>query len=115
MLSGAFVAVLSSIGTLSVDNNQNSIGHRVIVLTICIFGGLVYWSYCAVLVSYLTVIDNNLPINNLEDILVKKGYSIILRNGSITNDYFSEAEIDTQPVAHNLFHQGMRRNWYNLT
>jgi len=85
----------------------------VIIFTICIFGGLVYWSYCAVLVSYLTVIDNNLPVNNLEDILIKKGYSIILRNGSITNDYFSEAEMDTHPVAHNIFRQGLGINCFN--
>ena len=107
MLRGSFAAVICSIGTLSLDNNQNTTGHRVLVFTICIFGGLIYWSYCAVLVSYLTVIDNDLPVNNLDDILTKTGYSIILRNGSITNDYFSGAEIATHPVAHKIFNQGL--------
>jgi len=66
----------------------------------------VYWSYCAMLVSYLTVTDNELPINTLDDILRNKGYCIILGNGSVTNDYFFEADLDTNPVAYNILQQG---------
>ena len=100
------MVVLSSIGALGVENNQQNFGHRAIVFTICVFGAFVYWSYCAMLVSYLTVTDNKLPINTLDDILRNKGYCIILGNGSVTNDYFFEADLDTNPVAYNILQQG---------
>ena len=77
-----------------------------VVFIICVFGAFVYWSYCAMLVSYLTVTDNELPINTLDDILRNKGYCIILGNGSVTNDYFFEADLDTNPVAYNILQQG---------
>ena len=105
-ITGALVVVLSSIGALGVENTQRKLGHRAIVFIICVFGAFVYWSYCAVLVSYLTITDNELPINTLEDILRNKGYFIILRKGSVTNDYFYEADLETNPVAHDILQQG---------
>ena len=114
MITSAMVVVLSSVGTLGVDNNQRNLGHRAIVFIICVFGAFVYWSYCAVLVSYLTVIDNELPINTLEDILRNKGYSMILRKRTTIADYFSEADLETNPVAYNILQEGLRNNCYSL-
>ena len=105
----SLAVVLTSIGALGIDNDQKKYSHKIIIFYICVFGAYIYWSYSAVLVSYLTVVDNELPINNLEDVAAKNGYFIILRNGSITNDYFEEAQQDTNPVAYqiyqNQFHQ----------
>ena len=101
-LSTSLAVVLTSIGALGIDNDQKKYSHKAIILIICVFGAYVYWSYSAVLVSYLTVVDNELPINNLEDVVAKNGYFIILRNGSITNDYFEEAQQDTNPVAYQI-------------
>ena len=105
----SLAVVLTSIGALGIDNDQKKYSHKIIILYICVFGAYIYWSYSAVLVSYLTVVDNELPINNLEDVAAKNGYFIILRNGSITNDYFEEAQQDINPVAYqiyqNQFHQ----------
>ena len=102
-LSTSLAVVLTSIGALGIDNDQKKYSHKIIILYICVFGAYIYWSYSAVLVSYLTVVDNELPINNLEDVVAKNGYIIILRNGSITNDYFEEAQHDTNPVAYQIF------------
>jgi len=104
------VVVLSSIGALGVDNNQRSVKHRAVVFIICVFGAFVYWSYCAVLVSYLTITDNELPINNLEDILRNNGYFIILRKGFVTTDYFTDADLEDNPVAYHIFQQGLKNN-----
>ena len=102
-LSTSLAVVLTSIGALGIDIDQRKYSHKAIILIICVFGAYVYWSYSAVLVSYLTVVDNELPINNLEDVVAKNGYFIILRNGSITNDYFEEAQHDTNPVAYQIY------------
>ena len=100
--------ILTSIGALGLDNDYKKISQKVIIVIICFFGALVYWSYCAVLVSYLTVVDNVLPINDLEDIVAKKSYFILLRKGSITNDYFEEAQFDTNPVAFQIYQDQFR-------
>ena len=55
------------------------------------------------------MIDNELPINSLEDISAKNGYFVVLRKSSITNDYFEEAEYDTNPVAYQIYHDQFHR------
>ena len=106
------MVVLSSVCALGVDNNQRNMGHRAIIFVICVFGAFVYWSYCAVLVSYLTVMDDALPINTVEDILRKTGYCVILRKSSVTTEYFDEADLDTNAVAYNILKQGLRNVCY---
>ena len=40
------------------------ISHRILVLSICLTGGILFWSYSAGLVSFLTVEKFNFPVKS---------------------------------------------------
>ncbi len=44
--------------------SPTGISHRILVLSICLTGGLLFWSYSAGLVSFLTVEKFDYPIKN---------------------------------------------------
>ena len=91
------------IGSLGIDNTVRKLSNRIIIFFICLFGTLVYWSYCAVLVSLLTVSDNHLTINNLKDMLGTKDYTLYYLTGTAAYNYFSKATYETNPVAYDIF------------
>ena len=103
VINSSLSLVMLPIGTLGIDNNVEKLSYRIIVLFTCIFGALVYWSYCAVLVALLTVSNNRLPINKLGDVLNNSGYSLVLMSGTAAYNYFSKATIETNPVAYEIF------------
>ena len=95
--------VMLPIGTLGIDNNVEKLSYRIIILFTCLFGALVYWSYCAILVSLLTVSSSRLPINRLEDLLNKSGYSLGIMAGTAAYNYFSKADQETNLIAYEIF------------
>ena len=88
------------IGTLGIDNNVRKLSNRIITFFICLFGACVYWSYCAVLVSLLTVSDNPLTVNNLEDMIGHNKYTLYYQRGTASYNYFSQAKNETNPTAY---------------
>ena len=103
--NSSLATVLSSFGILTIDNNIKSLSYRIIVFFVCLVGAVVYWSYCATLVSRLSVSNRKLPINNLEDLLSNKEYYLLILNGSMTYNYFSEATYKANPVAYTMFQE----------
>ena len=51
-------------------------------------GAVVFWGYNAGLVSYLTVRDYSLPINNLDELSKTNGYKLIVQKATAHVDYF---------------------------
>ena len=91
------------IGSLGIDNNVRKLSNRIIILVICVFGSLVYWSYCAVLVSLLTVSENHLTIDKLEDMVGHSQFKLYYQTGTASYNYFSKAHDDTNRVAAQIF------------
>ena len=103
--NSSLAIVMLPIGSLGIDNNVKKLSNRIIIFFICLFGTLVYWSYCAVLVSLLTVSDNPLTINKLDDMLGKTDYTLYYMTGTAAYNYFSEATEETNPVAYGIFQE----------
>ena len=93
------------LGTLGIDNNVKKLSNRIIILVICFFGSLVYWSYCAILVALLTVSDIPLTINKLDDMLDRNQFTLYYMEGTASYNYFSQATRDTNAVAAEIFKQ----------
>ena len=108
--SSSFAAVMLPLGTLGIDNNVKKLSNRIIILVICFFGSLVYWSYCAILVALLTVSDIPLTINKLEDMLDRSQFSLYYMEGTASYNYFSQATPDTNAVAAEIFRQYRMNN-----
>ncbi|QQP49835.1 Hypothetical protein FKW44_010635 [Caligus rogercresseyi] len=52
---------------------------RIIVLTLCFFGAMIYWVYNAGLTSVLTVDTSTSPISSFDDLLNMKEYEFIIQ------------------------------------
>ena len=105
VFNSSLTIVMLPIGALGIDNNVRKLSNRITIFFICLFGSLVYWSYCAVLVSLLTVSDNRLPINSLEDLLGHKDYTLYYMEGTVAYNYFSQARAETNTVAYHIFQE----------
>ena len=64
-----------------------------------------YWSYCAILVSLLTVSNNPLTVNRLEDMLDNNQFTLIYQEGTVAYNYFSKANYDTNGAAARIFEE----------
>ena len=53
--------------------------------------------------SLLTVTDNPLGIERLQDLINKSGYSLMLQHGTAAYNYFSEANWETNPEATEVY------------
>ncbi len=69
--TGATITVADSIGTVfysligqGIPINPMEISHRILVFSICLTGGVLFWSYCAGLVSFLAVEKLDYPIKS---------------------------------------------------
>ena len=91
------------IGALGIDNDVKKPSNRIIIISICFFGALVYWSYCAVLTSLLTISDTPLTINKLEDIKGHRQYKLYYQTGTAAFNYFSNAKHSSNPVAFDIY------------
>ena len=104
-MSTSFATAMLPLGALGIDNNVKTLSHRMLLLSICVFGSLVYWSYCAILVSLLTVSNNPLTVNRLEDMLDNNQFTLIYQEGTVAYNYFSKANIDTNKAAARIFEE----------
>ena len=103
ILNSSLAIVIRPIGALGIDNDVKKSSYRIIIFSVCFFGTLVYWSYCAVLTSLLTVSDTPLTINKLEDIEGHKRYKLYYQTGTAAFNYFSQANELTNPVAYQIY------------
>ena len=65
LLESAATAFYSLLGLGIPSKPRNSSG-RILCLSVCLTGAVLFWSYSAGLVSYLTVETYDLPINSLQ-------------------------------------------------
>ena len=63
------------------------ISHRILVLSICLTGGILFWSYSAGLVSFLTVEKFDYPIKSYRVRYVCKYFTVSFTNVKC-NTYF---------------------------
>ena len=103
ILNSSLAIVIRPIGALGIDNDVKKSSYRIIIFSVCFFGTLVYWSYCAVLTSLLTVSDTPLTINKLEDIEGHKRYKLYYQTGTAAFNYFSQANELTNPAAYRIY------------
>ena len=61
-LADSSATTFYSLLALNVPSEPKNISTRILTLSICITGGILYWSYSAGLVSYLTVEKYDYPI-----------------------------------------------------
>ncbi len=57
-------AVFFSLIGQNIENVPGGIHTRILLLSICFTGAIVYWSYCAGLVSFLTIEKYDFPIKS---------------------------------------------------
>ena len=105
VLNSSLAVVLLPVGALGIDNNVKKLSNRITILSICVFGALVYWSFCAVLTSLLAVSENPLTINTLSDLLEDRPYTLYYVKGTAAYNYFSEATEQTNRNGYNLFRE----------
>ena len=67
--------------SLSIPVEARRIPSRCLILTVCLYGAFIYWSYNAGLVSLLTVENFHWPIKSLDDIVKDDSYRYFLRRG----------------------------------
>ena len=103
ILNNSLAIVIRPIGALGIDNDVKKPSYRIIIFSVCFFGTLVYWSYCAVLTSLLTISDTPLKINKLDDILSHNQYKLYYQTGTSAFNYFSKANELSNPVASQIY------------
>ena len=106
----AFSTVLLSLGMLSVGKNRLKLSSKLLLFTMCIFGAVVYWSYNAFLVSILAVESYALPIQSLEDLLIKRDYQLMTNIPTALGHYFSQASQKGNPTAYKIYTETMKDN-----
>ena len=114
ILNNSLAIVIRPIGALGIDNDVKKPSYRIIIFSICAFGTLVYWSYCAILTSLLTVSDTPLTINKLDDMLGHSQYKLYYLTGTSEINYFSEATKVTNPVAAQIYEEYYNRGMYEI-
>ena len=111
-LNNSLAIVIRPIGALGIDNDVKKPSYRIIIFSVCIFGTLVYWSYCALLSSFLTISDQPLKINRLEDIRGHGEFKLYYRSGSALFNYFSEANNLTNAVQFEVYNEYFNNGMY---
>ena len=114
ILNNSFAIVIRPIGALGIDNDVMKPSYRIIIFSICVFGSLMYWSYCAVLTSLLTISDTPLTINKLDDMLGHSQYKLYYLTRSPAFNYFSKANKQTNPVASQIYEEFYKKGMYQF-
>ena len=112
ILNNSLAIVIRPIGALGIENDVKKPSYRIIIFSVCLFGTFVYWSYCAVLTSLLTISDTPLKINKLDDILGHGQYKLYYQTGTAAFNYFSKANELTNPVASQIYDEYYDRGIY---
>ena len=88
----SIATVFLSFMALEIPVEPNRVPGRALVLTVCISGALVFWSYNAGLVSLLTVDNIQFPVKSMKDLAEKSQYNLIIQKGTAYEDYFKNAK-----------------------
>jgi hypothetical protein len=93
------------------QGNPHRLTTRILVMAICLFGALNFWSYNAGLVSLLTVEVFNVPINQLKDLLEKPQYQIMVVKSTSHEGYFKEtSKTSSDHVAYDIWTNMIKDN-----
>ena len=103
--------VLLGMGTCDIFTNRikclcQSNGFKLLILIICLLGLLNKEAYTGGLISSLVSKEFESDINVLEDFLEHPGYQLILRKGTASVQYFSEANV----YPHNEIWESLLKN-----
>ena len=92
-------AVTASASMLSLDVGSNVSprpSHRIIVLTIFLYGYLTWSVYNAALISSLTSYEPTWPVERFDQV-IERGYQILTKKGSVTNEILRNGK-DTRRI-----------------
>ncbi|TRY78616.1 hypothetical protein TCAL_12146, partial [Tigriopus californicus] len=93
-------STLMAVGGLSVPEAPVKLSSRILFLSFCIFGALVYWSYNAILVSLLAIDKYNIPIKSLEDLLTNGRFRPMVLKDTAYSAYFTDSSHTQNKVAY---------------
>ncbi|XP_071750237.1 uncharacterized protein [Lepeophtheirus salmonis] len=83
---------LRTMGALSIPETPIRAPGRILMVTICFVGAMIYWVYNAGLTSLLTVDESPIAIQSLQDFLTKPEYQILIAKGTTLERLFIDAE-----------------------
>ena len=84
---------------LEIPVQPNKIPGRILILTVCLCGSLIFEAYNAGLISFLTTETYEFPIKNLEDLVEDSEFTLLIESGTANIDYFKSATMETNPAA----------------
>ena len=84
---------------LEIPVKPNKIPGRILILTVCLCGSLIFEAYNAGLISFLTTETYEFPIKNLEDLAEDSEFTLLIESGTANIDYFKSATMETNPAA----------------
>ena len=87
--------VLLAFVGLGITVNPRGLPGRILVLTVCLTGSIVWWAYNAGLVSHLTFDTINYPIGTLQHIADNKQFNVVIQKGTADEGYFLDASPNT--------------------
>ena len=70
---------------------QRSISIRIHLMTIALFGAMMYWTYSGVLVSYFALESERAPITSLQDLVDLPDSKILIRKDTAAHQQFLQA------------------------
>ena len=76
---------------------------RILVLTVCLCGSLIFEAYNAGLISFLTTETYVFPIKDLEDLAHDPEFILLIARGTANVDYFESATMETNPAAFKIW------------
>ena len=79
--------------SLSIPVEARRIPSRCLILTVCLYGAFIYWSYNAGLVSLLTVENFHWPIKSLDDIVKDDSYRYFLWRREIYGSFLLRLQV----------------------
>ena len=110
-LSAVFLAFCSLDTSAGYDGmTSHHFSKKSMFFFLCAIGSLNWYVFNAGLTSILTIERIELPITSLEDLITKPDFQIIVLNGSSDLSYFSEASMNSNPIAKNIFDQFIDAN-----
>ena len=77
----SIATVFLSFVALEIPVDPNRVPGRILVITVCLTGALIFWSYNAGLVSLLTVDNIQFPVKSMKDLAEKSQYNLIIQKG----------------------------------
>ncbi|XP_040581444.1 glutamate receptor ionotropic, kainate 4-like [Lepeophtheirus salmonis] len=99
-----------TMGALDTTDKPLKTPGRILVITVCIFGSMIYWVYNAGLTSVLTVDTSTAPINSFSDLLTSNEYQLVIRRGSALEQELKAATVNSSPVLKKVYDRFIKDN-----